>query len=300
MQNIRSLLLIAGLCVGTCSAESVYAVSEAPYFGTLDLASGVFRQIGPNLPEESSGLVRGPDGSFLSLGFSGNLNSINPATGITTVIGPTGLGDCNGPSAPCPSNSAWFLTQFNGIYYATDVAGSLYRINPVTAAATLVGPSGLPATPFKLDVLNPDGTTNIADEALFVAGGKLYATYDAGTIDFSNGNVREVIAPALYQLDVASGTASRIGSTAFGLFMAIDQGGTVYAYSAPQQGLVSLDLATGHTTFVSDVDPSVGFISGASPTPEPAATALVSIGFFTILFLRLRRKRAIRMPLNRI
>lgn len=293
MQNICNLLVITGLCAGTCAAESVYAISKAPYFGTLDLASGVFHQIGSDLPEPSSGLVSGPNGSFLSLGFSGNLNSINPVTGVTTVIGPTGLGDCNGPSAPCLPNSAFFLTQFNGAYYATDVASNLYRINPTTAAATLLGPSGLPATPFQLDATNPDGTTNVADETLFVAGGKLYATYDAGTVDFSNGNITEVIAPALYQLDVASGTASRIGSTAFGLFMAIDQSGTVYAYSAPQQGLVSLDLATGNTTFVRDVDPSADFITGAAQTPEPATTALFGAGCFVIVFLRWRRKLAV-------
>jgi hypothetical protein len=33
-----------------------------------------------------------------------------------------------------------------------------------------------------------DGTLNVYDEALLAAGGKLYATFDAGRIDLSTGN----------------------------------------------------------------------------------------------------------------
>ncbi len=289
----RNMLFMTLLCVGTCSADSVYAVSTGPYFGTLDLNTGAFHQVGPNLPEETSGLVSGPNGAFLSLGFSGNLNSINPATGVTTVIGATGLGDCNGPMTPCPPNSANILVQFNGVYYATDVSNNLYRVNPTTATATLLGPTGLPPTPFQSDSTNPDGTTNVADETLFVANGKLYATYDAGTIDFSNGNITELIAPALYQLDVANGTASRVGGTGFGLFMALDSGGTVYGYSAPELGLVTIDLATGNTTSLSAVDPSVGFISGAAPVPEPRTTVLLSLGLIACVVCGRPRLRCI-------
>ena len=70
---------------------------------------------------------------------------------------------------------------------------------------------------------------------MFVSGGKLYATYDAGKIDFLTGDITQVIAPALYQPDVATGTAVRVGAIEFGLFMAIDSGGTIYAYSAPER-----------------------------------------------------------------
>jgi hypothetical protein len=100
-------------------------------------------------------LVPGPHGEFLSLSFSGNLDSINPATGITTVVGATGLGDCSGGASLCPANSAFCLVQFNGTYYATDVSNTLYKVNPATGAATLLGPAGIPFTPFKLDSSNP-------------------------------------------------------------------------------------------------------------------------------------------------
>ena len=89
MPASSTLLITALLCVSTCPAASVYAVSTGQQFGTLNLDTGGFHQIGPNLPGETSGLVPGPNGGLLSLSFSGNLNSINPANGVTTLIGAT-------------------------------------------------------------------------------------------------------------------------------------------------------------------------------------------------------------------
>src|ERR1700691_5052855 len=41
-------------------------------FGTVDLATGAFHQIGPYTPEPEANLVPGPHGELLSLTFSGN------------------------------------------------------------------------------------------------------------------------------------------------------------------------------------------------------------------------------------
>jgi hypothetical protein len=60
--------------------------------------------------------------------------------------------------------------------------------------------------------------------------------------------------------------------------MAIDLNGTIFGYSAPEQGIVTLDLATGNTAFLAAVDPSVGFISGTAPVPEPRTMVLIAIG----------------------
>ncbi len=109
MPASSTLVTATLLCASICPAASVYAVSTGQQFGTLDLDTGGFHQIGPNLPEETSGLVPGPNGGLLSLSFSGNLNSINSANGVTTLIGATGLGDCSGPSSPCSPNSAFFF-----------------------------------------------------------------------------------------------------------------------------------------------------------------------------------------------
>src|ERR1700686_4071270 len=90
---IFSLALV--LLPASASASLVYVVTGGQQFGTVDLATGLFHQIGPNTPEGEGGLVPGPNGSLLTLTLSGNLDSINPATGVTSVVGPTGLADCS-------------------------------------------------------------------------------------------------------------------------------------------------------------------------------------------------------------
>src|ERR1039458_6893843 len=82
-QVMVSLALV--LCTLPASAGTlVYVVNNSQQFGTLDLATGAYQQIGPNTPEGETGLVPGPNGSLLTLTFSGNLDSINPATGVTS------------------------------------------------------------------------------------------------------------------------------------------------------------------------------------------------------------------------
>jgi hypothetical protein len=84
------------------------------------VATGAFQQIGPNMQEGPFGLVAGPNGSLLTLAYSGNLVSINPTTGVTTLVGPTGLADCTTPSSPCGPKSAGLIGSANGKVYATD------------------------------------------------------------------------------------------------------------------------------------------------------------------------------------
>lgn len=93
MHRVLTLMLLSA---AASQAASVYAITTNQQFSTLDLDTGPFARIGPDLPEESSGLVPGPNGTFLSLGFSGTLNSINATTGVTTALGSTGLGNCSG------------------------------------------------------------------------------------------------------------------------------------------------------------------------------------------------------------
>ena len=102
-------------------------------FGTVDLATGAFHQIGPYTPEGQAGLVPGPHGELLSLTFSGDLESIDPANGKTSVIGATGLGGL-----------ANDLAELHGKLYATDLSNNLYTVNATTGAATLIGPTGSP------------------------------------------------------------------------------------------------------------------------------------------------------------
>ncbi len=294
-QIIFGVSLALVLLTLPASGTSVYIVSGPPIgaaeFGTVDLATGAFTQIGPST-EGSQGLAPGPNGSLLTLAFSGHLNSINPATGVTTVIGPTGLVDCAMPPAsPCGPHSANALASVGEQIYVTDFANNLYKVNPVTGTATLIGPTGIPAVPFTPVLTNPDNTFNAYDEGLFGANGKLYATFDASTVSletFTTASV--VIAPNLYQIDPDTGTATLIGPTDLNLDAVAAVNGTYFAFNDGTNQVVTLDLATGHTSPVTSFDPSIGIVTGATATPEPASLGLAGIGITAILVFRRRRR----------
>lgn len=55
---------------------------------------------------------------------------------------------------------------------------------------------------------------------------------------------------------------------------AFDLNGIVYAFTATTQ-VLSLDLTTGDTSFVTNYDQAAVFIEGATVTPEPTSFALV-------------------------
>jgi hypothetical protein len=158
---------------------------------------------------------------------------------------------------------------------------SLYDLNPVTGAATLIGPTGIPAIPFVPGSLNPDGTINFYDQAIFDAGGKLYITFDAFVLDLGSFSVvSTIVAPALYQIDPSTGLGTLVGPTDLGIGAVTDVSGTYYAFNDLTSQIGSLNLANGNTSFVSNFDPAAGVIQGASPvpTPEPSSLALFGTG----------------------
>jgi hypothetical protein len=291
-QEKLMVLLAIVLVTVPASADSMVYIVNGQQFGTIDLGTGAFSQIGPDTFEAVGGLVAGPNGSLLTLAFSGNLDSINPASGVTSIIGPTGLADCSMPSSPCGPTSANTLGTLRGTTYATDLANNLYSVNPLTGAATLIGSTGIPAVPFVPDSTNPDGTFNAFDEALFGAGGNLYATFDAITINPSPFTVTPVISPDLYQINPLTGHATLIGPTALTLGAAIDLNGTVYAFIDSSSEVVALDLANGSTSFVSNFDPAAGVVNGAAPVPEPASIGLAGVGIAALIACRRRRRSA--------
>jgi hypothetical protein len=274
----------------SASADSMVYVVNGQQFGTVDLGTGAFSQIGPATPEAVGGLVAGPNGSLLTLAFSGNLDSINPGTGVTSIIGPTGLADCSTPSSPCGPTSANTLGTLGGTTYATDLANNLYTVNPLTGAATLIGSTGIPAVPFVPDSTNPDGTFNAFDEALFGAGGNLYATFDAIIINPSPFSVTPVISPDLYQINPFTGHATLIGPTALTLGAALSVNGVVYAVIDQSSEVDALNLTNGNTTFVNNFDPAAGVIDGAAAVPEPASIGLAGIGIAAFIVCRRRRR----------
>ena len=297
MQSIfLSKLLV--LSTSLCSlplfvlGNSVY-VSDTARLGTVDLATGAYHQIGPDFPDVSQGLAYAPDGSLLTMGFDGYLNSINPSTGVMTRIGFSGFSDCSTPASPCSSNSVNTLASFGGQTYVTDFQNRLYSLNTSTGAATLIGATGIPAIPFTPLSPNMDGTTNVYDEALFAADGKLYATFDAGRLNFSTGDLTIVIDGALYQIDPTTAQTTFIGPTnVFGLGAAAELNGTTYAFLDATHELAMLDLLTGAPTVVGQFDEGAGILSAAIAAPEPATTALAGLGMAALVAFRWVRRRS--------
>ena len=281
---LTTSLALALLGIPLTADQLAYVVSAGltgnGQFGTVDLTTGAYQQIGPIEPDGYFGLAPGPNGSLASLTYAGNLVSINPTTGTPTQIGATGLGPCVIPSPSCGPTSAFSLGGFGGKIYATDFANSIYVVNTSNGAATLLAQnSGIPPSPFVLGSQNPDGTLNFGDEAIWQSGGKLYATYDAWVFNPTSFKIASVaVAPDLYQIDPTTGIASGIGSTALGIGGVVDVNGTNYAFDDLTNQILSVDLANGNTSVVGTFDPSAGVIQGAAPVPEPSCLILFGAG----------------------
>jgi len=256
------------------ASSLAYAITIAFEFGAIDLRTGSFLPIGPGLrPDVGDGLVQGPGRSLLSLGFSGNLDAIDPFTGLTTVVGATGLGDCSTPTSPCGPNSANWIGLVDGHYYVTDFANNLYSLDPRTAETRLIGPTGIPALTFAPFSENPDGSVNVFGEGLFSARGKFYAYFATLAVNFAAGTFRPLIPGALYLIDPATGHATMVAPTESTLSAFVNVNDTIYAFNAWTGQLVTLDPTNGHTAVVTDVDPAVGVVAGAVPA-RPAAPGL--------------------------
>src|SRR3954447_796260 len=255
-QKLMIWLALALFAAPAMASPIVYVVNGSQQFGTVDLRTGAFQQIGPNMPVASTGLVSRPDGSLLTLANDGYLTSINPATGATSVIGATGLADCTSAASPCGPGSANNLAMLGATLYATDAGNSLYTVNASTGAATLIGPTGIPGFTINPLIPNPDGTFNFVASTLFGAEGSLYSTFGTLTFDPSTSppTTTPVIAPNVYRINPNTGIATVVAPTDLNLTTAVNVNGTVYTFNALTGQAFTLDLANGKTTLVTDLD----------------------------------------------
>jgi len=295
-RNLVIALVLGWSAVSTNAGTLVTVVSAGitgnGQFGTVDLNTGAYQQIGPIEPDGYFGLASGLNGSLIAGTYAANLVSINPATGAPTLIGATGLGPCVVPSPSCAQNSFSTLGGLAGTVYATDFQNRLYGVDPATGAATLLnGHTGLPAIPFIPGSLNPDGTINFYDEAIWGAAGKLYATFDSEVFNLNSSTVDSVtIAPELYRIDPSTGLATLIGPTDLGIGAVVVVNGISYAFNDLTDQITSIDLSSGTTTFVSSFDPAAGVIQGAATVaPEPGSVALGAVGLIGLAVYRRRK-----------
>ena len=267
------LTFICGLLAASANAAPfVYVVTLSQQFGTIDLANGKFQPIGNGTPDGLANLVwwHGSLRTLTTFPTPGSLAKINPATGEETVVGATGL-----------SFNAFDLAEVRGKLYLTDFSNNLYSVDPLTGIATTDVNTGLPPDPNIPFTFNDDGTFNLCDEGLYGIAGKLYATFDSYAIDPTQTPptiVHKYVSPRVYEVDPFTGATTIIAKTDWQLSAIVEADGKVYAFKAVIDGfdwsidlpishaeLVTLDLNTGKTKKVADIDPSLGPIFGAVP-----------------------------------
>lgn len=259
---------------GTSDSPFVFVVTTNSQFGVVDLATGEFHQIGPDTPEPLVNLVWWKE-SLLSVSVSGNLSRINPKTGDVTVIGPTGLGF-----------NVFELAEVRGKLYLTAFDNNLYNVDPENGVATLLRATGIPGFPAPPFSSNSDGTINLGDETLYGIDGRLFATFDAFTLD--PGTLAQTPAdccgPAVYEINPSTGLARIVAPhTSLNLGAAVFMNGRYFTFKwivtgftdvGPQlkSQLLILDLETGRTKPLENaagpifVDAAAGGVTGAAPT----------------------------------
>lgn len=274
MALLSGSLAVLVLAATASAAPFVYVVTASQQFGTLDLANGHFTAIGSGTADALSNLVwRGGTLLTLTVGGTnppGSLAKINPATGEETIIGQTGLGF-----------NAFDLGEVRGKLYATDLSNNIYSVDPATGVAAPITATGIPPDPTIPLTFNSDGTFNVCDEGLYSVGGKFYATFDSFEIDPTQTppTVAHVhVAPALYRINPETGLATFVAKTDLKIGAIVELKGKFYGFEGVLDGfdftigfpvahatVVNLNLETGATRYLTDVDHSIGIIIGAAP-----------------------------------
>jgi hypothetical protein len=176
-----------------------------------------------------------------------------------------------------PSISA----KVRGKLFLTDFSNNLYSIDPRFGTATPIASTGMPPDPNIPLTFNNDGTFNLCDEGLYGIGGKLYATFDSYAIDPTQtppNIAHRYVSPRVYKVDPFTGATKVLAETDWQLSAIVEADGKVYAFKAVIDGfdwsidvlighaeLDTLDLNTGKTKKIADIDPSLGPIFGAAP-----------------------------------
>lgn len=265
-------LVISAFSLPANAAPFVYVVSLTQQFGTVDLANGKFQLIGRGTPDGLSNLVwwRGSLRTLTTFPTLGSLAKINRATGEETVIGATGL-----------SFNAFDLAEVRGKLYLTDFSNNLYLVDPTSGVTTPIANTGIPPDPkIPLTFNGEDGSFNVCDEGLYGIGGKIYATFDSFAIDPTQTPptvVHQYVSPHVYEVDPFTGATRILAETDWQLSAIVEADGKVYAFKAVFDGfdwsigvpiahaeLDTLDLKTGKTRKIADIDPSLGPIFGAT------------------------------------
>jgi hypothetical protein len=214
--------------------DLAYVFTKSDQFGVIDLNTGAFTQFTSTTVQPAGMGVA--NGSLYIAGYGTSaLYMVNPATGSLAFVAYSSI-------------TFYELGSTLSGLYAVD-NGNLYSINPATAAATLIGSTGLTS----------NATTGMSTNA-----NSLFYTV--------NGN--------LYLLNTVTAQATLIGPTGVNgiASMAYEDGLLYAAVTQPSSQIYTLNTSTGAGTLVSKPSgtPSPGNLWGMAPA-NPQAGSLTPV-----------------------
>jgi hypothetical protein len=260
---IKHLVLVGLITIfaGSMNADPIaYAGLGGGNFGTIDLATGAFTQLG-TLGQTPAGLGVF-DGTLYAESYNstGTLYSVNPANGALTPIGNSGTFFVGG-----------FGSTLNGLYGVGNTAGDpsldLFSIDPSNGTSTDLGPTGIGLGVWR------DISTN------------------SSTLYFGDTT-------NLYSLNLTNGSASLIGpfggNTEIGALVTMD--GILYGGDEGNLTIDTVDTGTGAATVIpgssaSDVWGLAPDPLSTSATPEPATWSLLGVSLAALVLSSSRRNQ---------
>jgi hypothetical protein len=225
--------------------------------------------------------------------FGATLGRVDVATGAVAIVGSTGVTLTDIAFAP------------NGDLYGLTFT-DLYRVDPLTAAVTLVGPHGIPSgnalvfggggvlyaagdLSTSLYSINPNtgASTVLGDIGAASAGDLAFVNGDLYLSSNMNNLIKIQLAPT-----VAATNVGNLGIE-FVYGLATPDNGTLYAVSIQQ--IYSVNLATAATTLVTSyagggLDTAFGSSFVTEAVPEPACPALAASAIVAVLAGARRRR----------
>jgi len=276
MYSTRGMVMLPLFVLGWCAAPA-----QAQHLAGADLEFGRLYDVDPATGATSNprstgiplltGIAYSPAGVLYGISNRDavvNPNSlfrIDPVTGASTLVGPTGLrAIVEGDLAFNPATGVLY-----GVTNVETAAREMFTINPATGAATIVGPVSASA--------------NIDPSALeFLPDGRLV------TIDSLNDRLLTVD-PATAAIVSSVPLSSPLGVVAG---LALDPStGVLYAADGGIDGtrsLYRLDATTGQLTLIGPTPGAPFGLSSLEFIPEPSAPAFLAA--VAVLALRRRRK----------
>jgi uncharacterized protein DUF6923 len=255
------------------NAQTLYGATSASGPGELYILNaatgGMIQDVGPlNDPSATNypitglafnpitGILYGSTGNSV-LATAAKLVTINPATGLVTVVGAFNAGPVNSTGTPSTMADIAFDSAGN-LFGVGSIGGpQLYSINIGTGQATVIGSTGLTATSGGGLAISP------TDVFYGTPTSSRFGTYNSGTGAYTN------ITNPTKPVGGAYAALAFNGSVLYGL----DLG------PGPTQAthLVTIDPATGTVT---DIGASVNLLDSIAfqVVPEPGAVSMFVIG----------------------